>query len=94
MLLAVDIGNSNIKFGIFDNERLVSKFSIPTTSSLTQEDLKLAVGSHLDQPIDNAVVCSVVPEIEGPIMKYLGHHLAVEPVFVRNDWDFGFRVNL
>jgi pantothenate kinase type III len=29
MLLAVDIGNSNTKFGIFDGDTLLSKFQIP-----------------------------------------------------------------
>jgi pantothenate kinase type III len=30
MLLAIDIGNSQIKFGAFDGAQLFDKFSIPT----------------------------------------------------------------
>lgn len=93
MLLAVDIGNSNIKFGIFDNEQLVSRFSIPTKSLLTPEDLKLAVGHGLDQPIKNAIVCSVVSEADPPIAAFLEKATGNAPVFVRNDWDFGLKVD-
>jgi hypothetical protein len=30
MILAVDIGNSSIKFGVFDRENLVVRFTVPT----------------------------------------------------------------
>ena len=64
MLLAVDIGNTNIKFGIFDREQLLSKHSVRTNSELTPDILKSLVGKCA---IRDAVVCSVVPEKNGSI---------------------------
>ena len=63
MLLVIDIGNSSIKFGVFDGETLLSKFSIPTSRGLTVDDLRFAIGRSLDLPISSAIACSVVPDV-------------------------------
>ena len=92
MLLAIDIGNSNIKFGIFDEERLISKFSVPTKCDLTADYLRSAVGSNLNLPISSAIVCSVVPEINAPLAKYLRTICDIAAVFVTSDLDFGLAI--
>lgn len=88
MLLAVDIGNSFIKFGIFDGSTLLSKFAIPTKRDLTADDIKLAAGANIDLPISWAVVCSVVPAINAAVGQYLKATFTVNPFFVTNDLDF------
>ena len=93
MLLAVDIGNSNIKFGIFDGEHLLSKFSIPTDPDATADKLRTAVGQNLDLPISAAIVCSVVPELDGSLAEFLRQEIRAEPFFVRNNLDFGLKIN-
>ena len=91
MLLTVDIGNSNIKFGIFDSEHLLSKFSIPTNSELTADALKSLVG--VEQLISNAIVCSVVPEKVQSLRDALQHAFGIEALTVSNDLDFGLKIN-
>ena len=56
MLLAVDIGNSSIKFGVYDGETLKAKFSIPTKRDLTANGLKVAIDGRLDLQIGRAHV--------------------------------------
>ena len=90
MLLAVDIGNSNIKFGIFDGDTLLSKFQIPTNKV---DQLDAIMGDRLDHSIANAIVCSVVPAVEGRISEYISTATGVMPEFVRNDWDLELTVN-
>ena len=92
MLLAIDIGNSSIKFGVFDGETLDSKFSIPTTRGLTVDDLKFAVGRSLDLPISSAIVCSVVPEIEGPLDAFLKVAHGFAGYFLTNRFPFGLTI--
>ncbi len=91
MLLAVDIGNSSVKFGVFDGETIVSKFSIPTTNGVTVENLHSAVGNRLDLRISSVIVCSVVPEIDIPLNLYLTK-FGVDVVFVTNDFPFGLTI--
>ena len=93
MLLAVDIGNSAIKFGLFEGETLTSKFSIPTFRDSTPEDLKIAVDGRLDMQIEKAVVCSVVPELNAVVREFLSDSAWIEPVFVNNSFDFGLKIN-
>lgn len=93
MILAVDIGNSNIKFGIFDGDLFVTSFSIPTKSCLSAADLKTAFDRYAVGPISAVVACSVVPNAEAGISDFVRGYLGIEPVFVRNDFDFGFEIN-
>ena len=92
MILAVDIGNSSIKFGIFDGEALLSKFSIPATRGLTVDDLTFAVGRSLDPQISSAIACSVVPELESPLSRFLKTALGVDTLFVTNGFPFGLTI--
>lgn len=93
MLLAVDIGNTSTKFGIFDGEHLSIKFSIPTICSSTRDDLISLVGGHINRSISQAIVCSVVPEAEASMCEFLMDAGADAPVFITNDLDFGLKIN-
>lgn len=93
MLLAVDIGNTAIKFGLFDGKTLTSKFSISTKRDAAPDEIKLAVGDRLRDAIDSAIVCSVVPDIESSMRSFLTAATGVEPIFVDNSFDFRLKIN-
>lgn len=93
MLLAIDIGNSAIKFGLFEAETLSSKFSIQTNRNATADDIKLAVGDRLRSSVPTAIACSVVPDVEPAMTDFLRELTAAEPVFVDNSFDFGLTIN-
>lgn len=59
MLLAIDIGNTNISLGIFKGAKLIRSFSIPT-KNYNLRILKRKLGRA---DIDDAVICSVVPKL-------------------------------
>ena len=69
MLLAIDINNKNTNFGIFEDERLVTKFSIMTDKNRSTEEIKLTIKLILmDKKIDlsdisDIILSSVVPEL-------------------------------
>ncbi|MFM9905551.1 MAG: type III pantothenate kinase [Pyrinomonadaceae bacterium] len=93
MLLAVDIGNSSIKFGVFDGETLHSKFSIATQRGSTADQLREAVENRLEFPISSAIMCSVVPKLEAPLRTFLKTSYAVDPFIVKNNLDFGLKIH-
>ncbi|PYS97944.1 MAG: pantothenate kinase [Acidobacteria bacterium] len=92
MLLAVDIGNSAIKFGLFEGETLTSKFSIPTKRGATSDEIKLAVDHRVHDSIDSTIVCSVVPEIDPSMRDFLRSLAESDPVFVNNSFDFDLMI--
>jgi type III pantothenate kinase len=67
VLLAIDIGNTNINFGIFSGTKIIKRFFIPTKSYRpTAIKNKLARFN-----IDNIIICSVVPEVTKVLEKDL-----------------------
>lgn len=92
MLLAIDIGNSSTKFGVFDGESLVSKFAIPTKRDSTGDELKHTVGEKLKFAIKHAIACSVVPRAEAEIADLVKRSVGVDSVFVDNTFDFGLTI--
>ena len=93
MLLAVDIGNSAIKFGVYDGETLKTKFSIPTRRDLTANGPEFGVDGRLDTSVSSAIMCSVVPELDIPLRTFLKEILGVDPFIVKNDLDFGLTIH-
>lgn len=93
MLLAIDIGNSSIKFGVYDRENLTTKFSIPTNRKYSSTEIKLAVGNKLKETVTHAVASSVVPEVETTLAEFCNEQLGIEIVFVNNSFDFGLKIN-
>lgn len=93
MLLAIDIGNSAIKFGLFEGETLSSKFSIQTNRNATADEIKRAVGDHLPSSLEVIMVCSVVPDVEPAMRECLRESTGIDPVFVRNSFDLGLKMN-
>ncbi len=93
MLLAVDIGNSRIKFGLFDGEQLVSKLSIPTFRDITAEGLTKATADKLFQGIKAAIVSSVVPEINSAMLSFIYSQFGLAALLVTNDLDFGMQID-
>jgi type III pantothenate kinase len=92
MLLAVDIGNTSTKFGIFDGKHLLSKFSIPTERDPSAIELNSAFGHHPDLTVSHAIVCSVVPEAEKALTSSLQSSFNVRPLYVTNEFDFGLEI--
>jgi type III pantothenate kinase len=92
MILAVDIGNTSTKFGLFEGETLASKFSIPTNRDATADEIKHAVGDRIPD-VDSVVVCSVVPPVNEAMRSFLRDRSRVDPIFIKNDFNFGLRIS-
>jgi len=67
MLLAIDIGNTNIGAGVFEGTRLIKRLNIPTQKYTIQNLINL-LGKIA---INDCIICSVVPEISGIIKRDL-----------------------
>ena len=67
MLLVIDIGNTNIAFGVFNKSRLMKKFNLPT-AALCGDILKKKIGGY---KIGDVLICSVVPLVTTRLIKVL-----------------------
>ena len=92
MLLAIDIGNTTVKFGVFDRKNLTEKFVIPTVRHQTADDIDSLVNSNLSQAISGVIVSSVVPELKNSIEKFTEKRFGITPIFVEHNFDFGLKI--
>jgi type III pantothenate kinase len=64
MLLAVDVGNTQTVFGLFDRERLTEQFRVGTDRSHTGDELAVMLRAFVDLgSLDGIVLCSSVPQL-------------------------------
>src|SRR3954449_5255774 len=64
MLLAVDVGNTQTVFGLFDGERLTEQFRVATDRRRTGDELAVMLRAFVElDALDGIVLSSVVPEL-------------------------------
>lgn len=72
MLLAVDIGNTNIGLAVFDGEEIVKKIKTPADTNLTHEDYQRIFTDAINgYEITEAVMGSVLAELTLPVKNAL-----------------------
>ena len=92
MILAIDIGNSSVKFGIFDKENLVSRFQIPTVRTQDADEINSLIQDNFKQKISAIVISSVVPELRESFQTLGEKFFDVSPIFVDNTFDLGLKI--
>lgn len=69
MLLAVDIGNTNITLGLYDDEILLFTARLATNKTETADQYAVEIKNilllhgHRHENIEDAIICSVVPSV-------------------------------
>lgn len=91
-ILTIDIGNSTTKFGIFEDDNLIKKFSTATDRQLRADQLHTQIAPHLNNKISAVIVSSVVPELENAFRQYFAAIYQIEPIFVDHRFDFGLKI--
>ncbi|MEK6727563.1 MAG: type III pantothenate kinase [Candidatus Omnitrophota bacterium] len=81
MLLAVDIGNTNISFGVFKGNKIVKRFNI-LTGSYCAKRLKKNLGRA---DISDSIICSVVPKATDILARDLEKLLAIRAHIIGKD---------
>lgn len=88
MLLAVDIGNTNIVFGLYRESSLQQTFRAETARSRTADEYGVLLGQMLSlrgfdaRSVAAAIVASVVPPLTDVMVEAIRHAFAREPVVV------------
>lgn len=88
MLLALDVGNSNITIGVFDGEKSVCNARLATTERRTADQYALEIKSILSlkgcdtDKIDGAIIGSVVPVIGNALRNAVVTLLGLEPLML------------
>lgn len=88
MVLAVDIGNTNIVFGVFDGGRIMCHWRIGTDKSKTSDEYGILFRELMKlrdidpDTIRGAVISCVVPTIQSTVTSAIQTYFNVNPVVV------------
>ena len=86
MWLAIDIGNTNIHIGIFENDVLHA--SCPVKAEFSHpppENLGKFLGPNTLGKIQAVILSSVNPENETTVLEYIRKHSSLKPQFIGRD---------
>lgn len=86
MLLAIDVGNTNIVLGVSDGKEFVAKGRLSANIRETDEEYAMKIHSflrlHKTLDIDGAIISSVVPALIGTLKKAVKFVTGVQPLVV------------
>lgn len=88
MLLAIDVGNTNTQFGVFDNDALRADWRLATHGNGTADEMGLLSLSLLEreriaaEDISAIVLASVVPPLTGALERMARRYFGIEPLLV------------
>ncbi len=88
MLLAIDIGNTNIVFGIYQNNQWVTNWRIQTDTGKTADEYEVIFrslftsGKICKTDIKNIILSSVVPCLVIPFNEMLKHYTTIAPTVI------------
>jgi type III pantothenate kinase len=99
MLLAIDIGNTNVVLGVFEGERLRASWRIGTKASITADeyavimkDLFAFSGIDFGQ-IDGIIISTVVPPLLSIMTEMSRKYFKIEPMVVTSELKTGITLN-
>lgn len=101
MIIAADIGNTNIKFGVFDGsaDNMLYGFTVSASSVRSSDEYRLLINYFLKEKFtevtfDGSVISSVVPALNVPVAEALTVICGRKPFFVGSGTKTGFPIKI
>lgn len=100
MLLTIDIGNTNIKIGVYQDERLTAHWRVTTERHRLADEYRVLLHNLFDlggidpRAIDGCAISCVVPPLTGEFRTLCRTYFRVEPLMVNATTPTGLRYNV
>ena len=88
MLFCIDIGNTNMVFGVTDGERILDHWRIRTEKDVTSDELGILIGNLFKSSrinisdITDIIISCVVPPLLYTVEEYALRYLKIKPLIV------------
>lgn len=98
MLLAIDVGNTNISCAVFKDNDIICTFRFTTSLPRTSDEFIVAFAASLEgqgiakNDIDGAIIASVVPDVMHSLTNSIVKFFGVEPKVVGPGMKTGIRL--
>lgn len=97
ILLVIDVGNTNIVFGIYSGDELIFDWRTSSDKNKTSDEYGLLFKDFFDfatidiENLKDIIISSVVPNLMHTISAACVRYLGKEPIVVTNDIDLGIK---
>lgn len=99
MLLVIDVGNTNITLGVFNEEDLVASFRMTTKTPRTSDEYGVFICELIEKhrnielnQIDDVIISSVVPDIMYSLTSAIIKYLDITPLIVGPGTKTGIKI--
>jgi len=98
MLLAIDVGNTNIKLGIYNGGGCERLWRLSTLQRRTSDETGLQISSlftrwdYDPKALDAAIISSVVPDVMHSLLRGIRMYFNVTPIVVNHEMKMDVRV--
>lgn len=98
MLLTIDIGNTNLTFGVFNGDKILHTFRLTTSLPRTSDEFGVQILEQLSHKnvkaddIEGVIICSVVPKVMYSLTSGVRKYLQCTPMIVGQGTKSGIRI--
>jgi len=98
MILALDVGNTNITIGLFEGVALIRNWRLRTVHDQTADEWGIllrnlfSLGDLRFHDVDGIIIASVVPPLDSTLASMSRQYFDRQPMFVYCDTDTGLRI--
>ncbi|MCM1092207.1 MAG: type III pantothenate kinase [Butyrivibrio sp.] len=98
MILVIDVGNTNMTFGVYDRDKLLATFRLMTRTSHTSDEYGILITLLLrqngiePQELAGSIVASVVPAVMHSLLGALTRYTQAKPLIVGPGVKTGIRI--
>lgn len=91
MLLTIDVGNTNMEFGIFASDKRQASFRLGTKHDITSDEIGLLLRQFLQihqvevQQLKDVVIASVVPQVIYSVCNAMRKYVGRKPLLAGED---------
>ncbi len=98
MLLAIDIGNTNVVVGVFDREKLAAHWRVGTNTQITSDEYAMIfkdlfgfAGFDFGQ-VAGVIISTVVPPLQAVMVEMTRKYFGIEPMIVTHQLRTGITI--
>lgn len=99
MLFVIDVGNTNITMGVFEEEKLLATFRMTSKQPRTSDEYGIelcALLEHRDfdiRKVDAVIISSVVPDIMHSLGSAIIKYFHIKPIVVSSNLNIGLKIH-
>lgn len=98
MVICIDVGNTTILFGVYDNDQLIDTYRMETKILKTSDEYGSSLLAHFQinninkKDIQGAIISSVVPSVDHALEKMLIDYFKIKPIFANTSLPLGLDI--